>query len=343
RSELVLDGAYDAVGLPPGEVLVWAIADGYATTYHPDSDAPDVRVAVAEGDTAGIDVSMPVESLLVGRLPGAGPFESASVVVYNSDRSIGVGAIVEEDGTFVIDGLHGGSYTIGVYATGAGLVSGTVAGAGGDLAFEVPPEDTLDAGEISVGTAGVLRGTVVDRYTSAPVYGAFVHAESRSTGAVFTASVEADGAYALPGLPPGEYAPWVDYTPACDVDPDWLNRWYPDNLTDAFAAALSVAAGGEAVWDARVAPDLDGDGMDDVWEAENGLDPELDDASDDPDGDGFTNLEEYLLGTDPLSTDPRDAGCGCGTSGAPRLLPACFLLLVLAAARRRLRCSFIGM
>ncbi len=50
--------------------------------------------------------------------------------------------------------------------------------------------------------------------------------------------------------------------------------------------------------------DDDGDGMDDLWEIKNGLDPkDPQDAFQDSDRDGYTNLEEYLEGT-----DPRDKG-----------------------------------
>jgi len=45
--------------------------------------------------------------------------------------------------------------------------------------------------------------------------------------------------------------------------------------------------------------DTDLDGMPDVWELANGLNPLVDDANLDQDGDGFSNLQEYLAGTDP--------------------------------------------
>ena len=50
--------------------------------------------------------------------------------------------------------------------------------------------------------------------------------------------------------------------------------------------------------------DMDGDGLGNIYEAINGLDPR--DASDrnaDPDGDGFSNIDELRFGTDPQSPD----------------------------------------
>jgi hypothetical protein len=40
--------------------------------------------------------------------------------------------------------------------------------------------------------------------------------------------------------------------------------------------------------------DDDGDGMANVWETANGLDPSTDDSAGDFDGDGYTNIEEYI-------------------------------------------------
>jgi len=51
-------------------------------------------------------------------------------------------------------------------------------------------------------------------------------------------------------------------------------------------------------------PDDDNDGMSDTWEEQyDGLDPLVNDASQDIDGDGFKNIDEYRVGTDP--TDPE--------------------------------------
>jgi hypothetical protein len=60
-------------------------------------------------------------------------------------------------------------------------------------------------------------------------------------------------------------------------------------------------------------PDYDDDGMPDDWEQANGLDPDRNDAADDPDSDSLSNLEEYYNGTDPWETDSDHDGIGDGT------------------------------
>ena len=49
--------------------------------------------------------------------------------------------------------------------------------------------------------------------------------------------------------------------------------------------------------------DTDNDGMDDLFEVNNGLDPNADDAAGDADGDGRSNLDEYKEGKDPNLDD----------------------------------------
>ena len=54
--------------------------------------------------------------------------------------------------------------------------------------------------------------------------------------------------------------------------------------------------------------DTDLDSMPDWWEQFYGLDPLVNDASQDIDGDGIVNLSEYLMGTNPLSSDSDEDG-----------------------------------
>ncbi len=64
--------------------------------------------------------------------------------------------------------------------------------------------------------------------------------------------------------------------------------------------------------------DTDGDGMSDVWEMTNGLDPFSPlDATADPDGDGLDNLFEYANGLDPhfFDLDPRHVRSGLVARG----------------------------
>jgi hypothetical protein len=59
--------------------------------------------------------------------------------------------------------------------------------------------------------------------------------------------------------------------------------------------------------------DSDGDGMDDQWELDSGLNPVSGaDANKDPDKDGLTNLEEYLESTDPKLQDSDNDGLNDG-------------------------------
>jgi hypothetical protein len=59
-------------------------------------------------------------------------------------------------------------------------------------------------------------------------------------------------------------------------------------------------------------PDLDNDNMPDNWEIANGLDPDIDDVSDDPDNDRYANLDEFQAGTDPYDADSDDDGISDG-------------------------------
>ena len=63
--------------------------------------------------------------------------------------------------------------------------------------------------------------------------------------------------------------------------------------------------------------DTDGDGLPDLYELANGLDPLTDDAGLDPDGDGLTTLQEFGGGTNPRNRDTDGDGIPDGLDPAP--------------------------
>lgn len=67
--------------------------------------------------------------------------------------------------------------------------------------------------------------------------------------------------------------------------------------------------------------DSDDDGIDDGTEIRVGLDPNVNDANDDPDGDGLTNAEEVAAGTDFQNPDTDEDGVGDGYEVANGMNP----------------------
>lgn len=82
---------------------------------------------------------------------------------------------------------------------------------------------------------------------------------------------------------------------------------------------------GQTLDDVTTGGDTDGDGMPDLWETANGLNPAVNDAALDADSnggaDGLTNLQELLAGTNPQDSDTDDDGLndGAEVSGSGNL------------------------
>ncbi len=74
----------------------------------------------------------------------------------------------------------------------------------------------------------------------------------------------------------------------------WDSDWDNDGLTDDIELRIGTDS---------LSLDTDYDGMPDGWEYNNGLNPSVNDANEDPDFDGLVNSEEYYYGTDPLDYD----------------------------------------
>ncbi len=100
-------------------------------------------------------------------------------------------------------------------------------------------------------------------------------------------------------------------TPGESDGPFWFPRgvWPVPGTNEVYVADTW----NDRVRRVAVAFDGDGDGMDDVWEAANGLDPsDPNDGADDADGDGVTNLGEFRARTDPANADMNDNGAADG-------------------------------
>ena len=119
--------------------------------------------------------------------------------------------------------------------------------------------------------------------------------------------------------------PAITTVPTPVTHPDHVVLWVPPrgvttNAVFRAQASDGVLTSGEGAWAIRVTADptadTDGDGLLDVYEAANGLDPEVNDAGEDPDGDGLANLQESLAGTHPREADTDGDGLDDGAEAA---------------------------
>ncbi|MGC8886079.1 MAG: lamin tail domain-containing protein [Verrucomicrobiia bacterium] len=79
-----------------------------------------------------------------------------------------------------------------------------------------------------------------------------------------------------------------------NTQPSAAGRYYAIAYNNAGSATSDIAT-----LLIQTTNDSDNDGMPDDWEIANGLNPNYNDAGDDPDGDGMTNLAEHIAGTNP--------------------------------------------
>lgn len=106
----------------------------------------------------------------------------------------------------------------------------------------------------------------------------------------------------------------TSFDPKNDTDGDGV-PYYLDNCP-AVSNPTQIDTDGDGDGNACDSDD-DDDGMPDDWEDQYGLNPLVNDASDDPDNDGFSNLREYRAHTDPKNSDSHPSK---GTPWIPLLL-----------------------
>jgi len=79
--------------------------------------------------------------------------------------------------------------------------------------------------------------------------------------------------------------------------------FWTGDVADTTLTTTTVTMDTDKTVVANFAEDSDNDEMPDSWEEQYGLNPLVDDASDDPDNDGFSNIQEYRENTDPKNPD----------------------------------------
>lgn len=324
---IAADGSYEVVGLPPGEVTVWAVVEGLAQTYWPGTDRPtDTLPAPEVGAEVQADLELPVESRLRVRLSGEGDVAETYGAVYNDAWTVGHSRGADEDGVIEFEALWPGDWYLGVQ--GGGFVD-TVWGGDDYAPIAVDGETEI---ELPMELGASLRGRVVDEDGEGlPASSVQLYADAWWSG-----SPDDVGAWAIDSVQAGWFTlsayPYV----LCDGDPTWTFAWWPEARSSEFAEDLHLELGeSRDAGDLVLHTDADADGMGDDWERDNDLDPERDDAAEDPDQDGYTNLREWELDTDPTSEHVEGCGCAGGAAAPWALFIAVVPALRARAPRRR--------
>lgn len=238
------DGRFEIGGLPLGEYLVSAHVDG-GFAYVGGAWVPSLATWVTVEGGASTDASIAVErrregsGRLEGRVeidfsvswadslygdagvpPKIAVVEARPTVVAQvwpqSERFYST--VVREDGTYALDGLPDGEYTVSAFApwflpeywkdtfdpSAATPVTVDASSAATGIDFALVPWMFVDpAGTVREGGAAV-HGTVADE-SGRPVEGATVYLLDENGDAVASTTTAADGTWALPGVSRGRY------------------------------------------------------------------------------------------------------------------------------------------
>ena len=311
------NGSFSLRGLPPGDVLIWSSAQGYATTYAPDHDRPTEFVSVLEEEAEQLDflVQLPEEKNIYVALVDDGPVLGASVLLYNDNSTVGRGAPVDDQGVATIDRLHPGNYTLQIYAENDGYFNEKYQDENGEPIVIALSED-LEL-EIPLIPALNLSGTILDDLGQ-PVYGADIILSNDVD--VQRARTDRDGFYQVWGLYEDDWTMSVTYSPLCEADRSYVPMFFPNDILHQQDLVMTEDTQEHSM---TLPIDDDHDGMADAWEEEHGLDTTRDDSADDLDSDGVSNLSEYQNQTDPAEED--NTSCGCSGSSAFILFPIIWL------------------
>ena len=333
-------GRYDAIGIPPGDVITWANSPGLAQTYYPDADRPSEFVSVLdEGEERDdIDLYLAAESVFTFELVDAqtgAPVPLAGGLLYNDTRTVGLGDSADEDGILRIDRLHAGDWLLYIWGADEGYADDWVLDEdGSEAVYSIEPGEERTV-VLPLQKSARIAGIVIDDDGN-PVDGIAIAAIREDQSGLATTTAP-DGTFVLGGLMAGEWTFSAEYAAICPGDPGYVPTFWPGTPNRDWARTLTLQPEEQRIDVVfKVPRDADLDEMADAWERSYGLDPNRpEDAWEDPDGDAYTNLEEYRMGTDPFDGTPAIEDCGCHVTATGRHAAWYLGLLPLLVVRVR--------
>jgi protocatechuate 3,4-dioxygenase beta subunit len=241
------DGTYTISGLVAGSYTLQFSKPGtYPTQYFGGTSSSQgaTVLTVAPGDALRLtDMTLLTVALISGRVVDGAGNPIAGVSVSASSTSGGYGsAQTAADGTYKVDGLAAGSYTLQFSKWRSSYVSrylGGTSSAQGATVLTVAAGDALANKDMTLPTGASISGTVRDS-SGKPLAGATIQAESLADGwAVSHATSGADGTYTVAGLEAGEYL--VSFSEKSSTPEYW------DDKTWATAESITVTLGQKVV------------------------------------------------------------------------------------------------
>ena len=247
------DGVYDIDRLGTGDYFVqfYDCNDtGYIAEYFDDSPGYDdaTRVSVTAGAvSAGVDAGLAAGGHIIGTVTAdVTDLPLADICVYAYGENTAGFARTGQNGTYDIDSLRGGSYSLSFRdcseAPGyAPEYFDDTTDFGSATRVEVTPGETTAAIDAGLAVGARITGAVTADDGGQPLQGICVGATDLETGDGESVRTHEDGTYSIGGLPPGRYS--VSFS-VCGVGPrNYVNELYDGVRAYEDATLLDLTVG----------------------------------------------------------------------------------------------------